>query len=215
MQNDLSHLFRRRPDFKDVKLPSMDGRIGSTWKRGRWYEGQMLDYIRDLELGGIYLDVGANVGNHTAYFATQTRAEMIFSFEPTEEGLVTLNKIIDDNGLRKRVTVIPYAAADVAGEFDIIENSATNVVPRRVKAVTIDEVAPPGVTLVKMDIEGSEPAALKGMRRVMLEDRPVLFIEAHTDGDKQAIEEIIGPLGYRATGRVFNASPTYEFKAVG
>jgi hypothetical protein len=40
---------------------------------------------------------------------------------------------------------------------------------------------------------------------------PPLFIEAHTDDDLSTQSAVLSPLGYTRTGRVWNASPTYEW----
>ncbi len=49
------------------------------------------------------------------------------------------------------------------------------------------------------------------MRRILSEDKPRLFIEAAGDGTMEQLLDEIGPHGYRATGGMWNATPTYEF----
>jgi hypothetical protein len=58
---------------KNVRLPERaDSRIANHIRRGRWYEDGMLAYIHELGVGGSYLDVGANIGNHALYLAANT-----------------------------------------------------------------------------------------------------------------------------------------------
>ena len=50
-------------------------------------------------------------------------------------------------------------------------------------------------------------------QRILRESKPLLFVEAHTEEALRRDLELLAPYGYRATGRVFNASPTYELAA--
>jgi FkbM family methyltransferase len=197
----------------DVKLPEVGGRIGRILLRGRWYEQEMLDYIRSLGIRGNYLDVGANIGNHSVYFATNTEADRVFSFEPTRRARAALNKFVELNGLWTKISTIPYACSDAEGEIEVVESIANAAAPVKYPCRRIDDLIDVPISLVKMDIEGAEPYALRGALRVLREAKPVLFIEVHDEEHMNAIMTIIGPIGYRATGRVWNPSPTYEFVA--
>lgn len=200
---------------KDVKIPdTVGGRIGRVLLRGRWYEQEMLDYIRTLRLGGNYLDVGANIGNHSLYFAVNTDAERIFSFEPTRRARGILNKFVEINDLWEKISAIPYACSDTNGEIEVVETLASDKAPLKYPCRKIDDLINSPISLVKMDIEGAEPYALRGAVRVLAESKPVMFIEVHDDKHMNEIMSIIGPLGYRTTGNVWNPSPTYEFVAV-
>lgn len=198
----------------NIKLPEVGGRIGGVLLRGRWYEQEMLDYIRGLGVRGNYLDVGANIGNHSVYFATNTDADRVFSFEPTRKARAALNKFIELNGLWTKICTIPYACSDTEGEVEVVESIASTAEPVKYPCRKIDDVIDVPVSLIKMDIEGAEPYALRGAVRVLRESRPIMFVEVHDDKHMKEIMSVIGPIGYRATGRVWNPSPTYEFVAV-
>ncbi|QIK79665.1 FkbM family methyltransferase [Sphingomonas piscis] len=194
--------------MKWLKLPpERTGIIARHWHNEGWYEHRMLSHIQALRIEGAYLDVGANIGNHTVFFASECPSTHVYAVEPSDEAIGVLNEFAELNDLASKITVIPYAASD--SDTIEVEFPRKGVVP--FKAVKLDEVVAPGIKLVKMDIEGAEPSALRGMTRILAEDQPRLFIEAHTDEDMAATLSVIGPLGYRATGNVFNASPTYEF----
>ena len=52
------------------------------------------------------------------------------------------------------------------------------------KVYSLDNVLhPPWPTFIKMDIEGSEPAALWGARRILKEHKPVLAICAYHEAE--------------------------------
>ena len=58
-----------------------------------------------------------------------------------------------------------------------------------------------------------EAAVLRGASRILSRHRPVVYAEAHDAAAVAEITQALAPHGYRHTGRVFNASPTYEFVA--
>jgi hypothetical protein len=55
----------------------------------------------------------------------------------------------------------------------------------------------PRVDAVKVDVEGAEPDVLAGAAVLLRSCRPVLVVEAETDAQLAAVEEVTGPLGYR------------------
>jgi hypothetical protein len=75
----------------------------------------------------------------------------------------------------------------------------------------LDRIVPGPVALIKIDVEGMEPQVLAGATDLLSRYRPRVFAEAHTDQDFERVLAQLRPHGYVATGRVFNASPTYEF----
>lgn len=198
----------------DIKIPeAAGGRIGWILSRGRWYEQEMLEYIRSLGISGNYLDVGANIGNHSVFFATNTNADRVFSFEPTRDARGVLNKFIELNNLWQKMSTIPYACSDFNGEVEVVETLGSGKAPIKYPCRKIDDLITTPVSLIKIDIEGAEPTALRGATRVLNQYRPILFVEAHDDKTKEEIMEIITPIGYKPTGKVWNHSPTYEFVA--
>jgi hypothetical protein len=115
------------------------------------------------------------------------------------------------NRLEHRVTVVPFAASDALGsvEFRVQFGDAAQTAA----AVRLEDVIPPGVGLVKMDIEGAEPAALRVMGRILSQEKPRLFIKAPDDEMVRRVLAEIAPHGCQPTGKVWNATPTYEFTA--
>lgn len=206
-------------NYRGADVNYVDAIGGSIWSKleqGRWYEQDMLEYISSLNLGGTYLDVGANIGNHSVYFSMFCKSSRVIGIEAYPLHARWAMEFSEANRLNRKLSILPVAAGSETGFMDIVYafGRADNV-PRVFNAlcVKIDDIAPPGVSLIKMDIEGAEPEALKGALKVLERDRPVLFIEASTTEDLDKIESIISPLGYRKTAKSFRGSPTYEFVA--
>ncbi len=195
-----------------IKLPPVAGRIGRELNEGRWYESEMLGYIRSLGVHGNYVDIGANIGNHSVYFATNTVAERVFSFEPIKQPRHTLNRFIELNNLWTKITPIPYACSDHNGEVSVVE-SVDRAPTGNFQCRKLDDVINVPVALIKIDIEGAEVLALRGATKILSRDRPVMFIEIHDAQHMAEVLSVIGPIGYKPTGRVWNSSPTYEFVA--
>lgn len=202
------------PNAGVVVPPSLTGRIPDKLYAGQWYEWKMLAYIWGLKLPGAYVDVGANIGNHSVFFAMNTPASKVFSVEPSLQWLPVLRQFISSNGVSEKVHVLPFAATDEAAAEVKISNLLDEPEPvYAVEGKRLDEMITEPVSLIKMDIEGAEPYALRGATRLLSEYKPRLFIEAHEEYELAEILSIIQPFGYRATGKFWNASPTHEFIA--
>src|SRR5688572_10575306 len=73
--------------------------------KGQFYEQEELDIIARYFEGGVFADVGANVGNHTLYAAKILDARKVIACEPNPAALRILELNIVANGLRDRVVV--------------------------------------------------------------------------------------------------------------
>lgn len=204
---------RRAVYSHKLKIPSDlngQGRIAEHLLKGLFYEANLLVHIWQADIPGIYLDVGANVGNHMAFFAHKTHASHVFAFEPVCEHVGSCLDIARLNGFQHKVSVVPFAVSDEPGMVNFTYQLLDHYPKRTAAAVRLDDVVPPGVGLIKMDIEGGEPAALRGAKRILSEDRPALYIEAHDEAALAELMSVVRPFDYELTGAVFNASPTYE-----
>ena len=71
------------------------------------------------------------------------------------------------------------------------------------RAVTLDGLwsahGEPEVSVVKVDVEGAEPAVLRGARRVLERWHPPILLEANDAAARDAQAAILAPLGYEPT----------------
>jgi FkbM family methyltransferase len=141
--------------------------------------------------GGCMLDVGANVGYFTLLGSRCVGpAGNIVSFEPVPTIRAALRRNLQLGGVAN-VTVREEAASNEDGETPIhvapsdhrgmsslraLVNAAERVV---VKTARIDGVVPSEATvhLVKIDVEGAEYLALRGMENCLRRWRPDIVIE--------------------------------------
>ncbi|MAK26217.1 MAG: hypothetical protein CMA02_02990 [Euryarchaeota archaeon] len=179
--------------------------LSKHFHQGAFYEGHMLYAIADLNLPGVYVDVGASLGNHSLFFEMFCPSNKVISFEPLDKGWSLLMQTRKMNNLSFEAHKIGLADKEDEVETTIGEEKYL------IKTKTLDSFELDNVSVIKIDIEGMEVKALKGMTETLSRCRPHLFIEAHEDADLTAQESVLNPLGYVRTGRVWNASPTYEW----
>ena len=150
--------------------------------------------LSELKDTDVFFDIGANVGLVTVHSAFLART--VFSFEPDSEFREHLTVNIGLNNL-ENVTVIPWAVSDRQGEVNFFTDGIAGKSPsmreigERSKTVvptdTIDTALARGELLypnvIKIDIEGAELLALKGMKNLLaspLAPRKI-FLELHPD----------------------------------
>jgi len=181
------------------------------------YEPDLQEAARQLiQPGMVVYDVGANIG-YISLMAAHLANESghVYSFEALPGNVERLKANIDLNELASRVTVIHAAVTDQTGEAVFLahesgamgkakgsagrdEHYATEV---RVPAIALDDfgsqqgIKPPQV--IKMDIEGGEGMALRGMGKILHEIRPIFLIELHGQEAAQQVWQTLTSAGYR------------------
>jgi hypothetical protein len=116
---------------------------------------------------------------------------------------------VDANRLGGKVSVHQVGLADRRGEATAHLDGVDVTFP----VERLDRISRGRIVVLKADVEGMEALVLRGATRILRRHRPVVFAEAFTEVERSAVEAVLAPFGYRPTGRVFNATPTYEFVA--
>src|ERR1700691_944188 len=201
-----------------------DRAIGHGIALGR-YERDLTSFVRKTVKPGMNcLDVGANLGYFSVGMAKLTgRDGSVYSFEPFQASYDLLVKNVKENGVEGVVHPMQLAASDRSGEGSLFfradplnDNFGSMFVSERaqnghlhssaVSRARIDDVVPrnPPIQFVKIDVEGSEIPALKGMAGIIERDHPTIAIEVNelalARGNGSTPEELIGILkgfGYR------------------
>jgi FkbM family methyltransferase len=186
----------------------------SEYSLGNVYEHRMLEEILSKDdNGGVFIDIGANFGNHSIFIAMFGRFERVVSIEPVPafSRLVKANAIL--NGL-SHVEVIDIGISRSGGEYsyhirDQGNPGATSLIEGSgIKTVTLDSLNFTSVDVIKIDVEGMELDVLESGVGTLKECTPTLYVEAVESYD--AVSSFLTSLGYMQVAR-FNATPTYRF----
>jgi FkbM family methyltransferase len=168
-----------------------------------------------LRPGDTVVDVGANVGNFTLAFAAAVGdGGRVLAFEPQRFCFLCLCANIAVNSLIHFVEPYQLAVGERAGMVDVptlnplqeITNyggvsllDAHTTPVEQAGMVTIDSLELPGLRLLKADVEGMEPAVLRGARETLRRLRPVIWTECLADrGTRGELQAFFQELGYRA-----------------
>ncbi len=152
-------------------------------------------FLAALRPGMKVADIGAHIGYYSLLASrTVGQAGRVFSFEPEPRNRSFLEKNVAVNGSRN-VTIIAAAASDAVGEHDLYiqkYNKGHHSFGRdgvttgkiTVKTTTLDEAlhaySDPALDIIKIDIEGAEPIALRGMQKTIARSpNLVIFSEVY------------------------------------
>jgi len=199
------------------------------------YEPAVFDYLkRHVQPGMVIFDVGAHVGLFTLLLARWAGPTgRIFAFEPAAVTRLALMDHLALNDLADRVCVCPLAISDREGKAFLyaIANSPENTLsamhgrlPRAqgapITVTTIDAfcetrfLAP---ALIKMDIEGYEIHALRGARRTLSRQRPIIVVELHPMNwpeigvSANEVVQLLGEVNYRLRPLDGQVDPLVEY----
>lgn len=174
-------------------------------------------FERVVRPGQVCLDVGANIGEMTLHLGRLVGAGgHVHAFEPMPSNYNRLCRHIAMNHLASRVTAHPLALADFNGVSPLaqasIENHGNNTLlarsagrePTLVQVRELDAIAAElrlsRLDLIKVDIQGSEPAFLRGAAALLRSMRPLILMEFDPDSldvDPRELLSQLGSLGYR------------------
>lgn len=170
---------------------------------GRWYEENELKLMAGHFDGGTFVDIGANVGNHTLYAALVMKAAKVIAFEPNPPAFNACRYSVLLNQLGDRVEVHAVGLSDVdekaqvswSGERNLgntqLETGAGKLVLKRGDELLANERP----SMIKIDVEALEIKVLNGLRKTIARCRPLLFVEVDFANDR-AFRAYLGEVGY-------------------
>jgi FkbM family methyltransferase len=172
-------------------------------------------FLRDVSTGGIFLDVGANKGLYSLVMSRYQK--QVHAFEPYETVLKKFREMVAKNGIRN-IVIHPIGLGEKRerlifqepdeenmglGSFAFVSKNRAH---RELEVMTGDEaLSKAGVTeveLIKMDIEGFERPALRGLAQTLARGRPIVVFELTIDPARptlfKSVEDIskVFPVGY-------------------
>jgi FkbM family methyltransferase len=162
------------------------------------------------------LDVGANIGNHSIFFAD--RFAQVVAVEPNPifclafRATVALNKMTNillfECGLGAEAGRLAYRQASntnlgashfLAAAADGTPAESCLELEIKIGDDVVESLDVPHISLIKIDVEGLELAVLRGLQRTLIGQDPVVMFEAHPEVDRPGAEatlDFLRKLGY-------------------
>lgn len=215
------------PKGKQVNLDGVKFRVGvptpGAYRRAiefKYREGRFTtEFLAEARRASVIYDIGAHVGFYVLLAAKANPEARIVAFEPHRANLLELqNNIrrsavdnamvfscgVSDGARAAQLTVIGSREHTGGGTHQLSDSESGECI----NTVALDDFAAeqglPPPSLVLMDIEGHELAALRGMERLLSKHRPSLYIEVHREqlearGEShEQLNAFLSELGYVA-----------------
>ncbi len=203
------------------KLAGMKLLLDLQTEKDYWlgtYEPELQAAILDLVRPGMVVyDVGANIGYVSLLLARQLDGSgRVYAFEALPENLERMRTNLALNEMTTQVTIVAGAVVGrsepvrfligPSGGMGKVEGAAGRQgvsYPDSilVEGISLDEFVfeggNPAPDLIKMDIEGGEVLAVKGMARLLKEVRPILLLELHGPEAAEAVWSALLGAGYQ------------------
>lgn len=156
--------------------------------KGTFYEQEELELIGRYFKGGVFVDVGANIGNHTVYALKFLGASRVIAFEPNPAAALLLKVNLALNDLALLVDHRLAGLSNVHAGAKLVAPSHKDIGSTRVSVGGGDSdclVLPgddaladePVIAMIKIDTEAMELQVLDGLTATLARHRPMLFVE--------------------------------------
>ena len=176
---------------------------------GEFSEGEVALFTQIVKPGMLVVDVGANIGAHTVFFAKAVGpGGRVLAIEPQRILYQILcanlalnvvgNTFVQQAGLGSAPGTIQVPPINYGGNFNFGGVSlgafqGGELVP----VITLDSLALPSCHLLKVDVEGMEREVLQGAREALTRHRPLLYVENDRAEKSAALIALLFELDYR------------------
>jgi FkbM family methyltransferase len=162
------------------------------------YQSDIFALLRKVvRNGAVIIDGGAHIGYLSLELARLAgRRGHVYSFEPDPRPFARMEDTVSLNGMQDRITMFSYALGATSGDQTFylcptlgwstaVPNShLLDLVPTTVRSVSLDSLVQAGdipskVDFIKLDLEGFECEALRGMTRLLSQDPPFVLSEVN------------------------------------
>jgi FkbM family methyltransferase len=201
-------------------LNSKVDHVQGVIRSGFFYEFEELNLISSMvDNPKKILDVGANIGNHSIYFAHHFNPDLLVPVEPNRNVLPLL---IANLGLNWHpsfdFSLIGCGLSNISGLGDVETKSERNIGGTKLHScddgpvrITTGDIAFPKdkFDLIKIDVEGMELLVLEGMKDLLKRSNALVFLEVELANISSAIDDMrkygyIYDTYYQRYGRCIN-----------
>ena len=197
-----------------------DAFVGRSFELyGEFSEGEVEVFRQLVRPGMVVLDIGANIGAHTLFFARAVGASgVVHAFEPQRivyqalAANVALNSLTNVHchqailGERQGTLLVPPIDYTQANNFGGLELGGWST-GEPVQVVRLDDLGIERCDFMKLDVEGMELDVLRGARALLRRCGPLLYVE-NDRPDRQA--EVIREIGAQDYLMYWHPSPLFN-----
>lgn len=168
--------------------------VQSCFERRHFFSIEELeDLLIYIKPNSIILDIGANVGNHTVFFAKHLHAKSVVPFEVNPTAVELLRKNIELNhltnvdlshvgvglGSRKGDLYLNRSVKNNLAATSFSTTASSNISTTSLKVNALDNLisSDAQVDFIKIDVEGMEFDVLEGSYKLIQSSRPIVFME--------------------------------------
>ncbi len=176
----------------DFTFPAKDSAIGANLAMFGEFARPISDFLIDhaQTKTGVLIDAGANIGSISLPFAAARRGWQVIAIE-AHRGLAALlstnavnNRLMNVDvvqaavGAEQHVVGFPSVRLGAERNFGTLSLRSTDHPTTPTLMTTLDELAPDGAQLVKIDVEGYDAETLIGAPNLLHKVRPIWLVEA-------------------------------------
>ena len=181
--------------------------IQRNHRRGTFYELKELKTLMAIfPKGGIFVDIGANIGNHSLFAALFLEPSKVIPFEPNPKCIEVLIENVVVNHLMDMFDLsnLGIGLSDKASGGYAMEKRTRNLGAAKMlegqgdlEVHRADEILK-GVkpAMIKIDVEGMEMAVLDGLSGLLKRNKPILLVEVDNENE-EAFMEWVKSSGYK------------------
>ncbi len=199
-------------------------------------ENDFFTFLSLLKDGkGDVLDVGANLGIMTVHLAKQLPNTTIHAFEPMPENLSILKRITKKYNLSK-TTIHEMAVGEEVGTAKMILPLNDGTVMQGLSHIKHDSITEwndgkevevlvekidnvingQPIQGIKIDVENFEYFAFKGAKRILEQNKPIIYAELWDNENRQLCFDLLKGLNYKTfvteSGQLIEFDPTSHHK---
>jgi len=181
--------------------------IQRNHRKGKFYEEAELEAIKEeFAEGSVFVDIGANVGNHSIFAAAFLNASKVIPIEPNPGAYRLLIQNVLLNNLEETVdlTKLGVGLSDSLSSGFSVEKRKRNIGAAKLieddggslQVFPADDLladVTPG--FIKIDTEGMEMRVLSGLEGTIKRCAPKMMVEVDTEND-DAFQSWLDTAGY-------------------
>jgi FkbM family methyltransferase len=174
---------------------------------GKFYDPKELELIKS-HFGNNLLrvaDIGANVGNHSIFFAHFMNCEIVIPVEPNPRILKTLRCNLGLNWHPAfDLSLVGYGLSDQEGYVDMVQGIDSNIGASSINPSVRGSIpvlpgyqalAHKNINFIKIDAEGHELNILAGLIPILDQERPTVYVETRDD-TQEPVYRLLHAHGY-------------------